>query len=147
MYAIKRIALSFILFSPVLACAASGIVVQTEREMYEECSAFSQAGMRECLAKKAEDSQMALQQAEKKVVSALSKWFEEDKYIKESKAKFAAANKEFIRYRKAQCAFGSSLSGGGAGGVREIGRLGCVTELNNRRAQQLLDAVFGMPSK
>ena len=77
----------------------------------------------------------------KKVVSALSKWDEDDKYIKESKAKFAAANKEFIRYRKAQCAFGSSLSGGGVGGVREMGRLGCVTELNNRRAQQLLDAV------
>ena len=146
MYAIKRITLSFILFSPVLACAASGIVVQTEREMYEECSAFSQAGMQECLAKKAEDSQRTLQQAEKKVVSALSKWDEDDKYIKESKAKFAAANKEFIRYRKAQCAFGSSL-GGGVGGVREMGRLGCVTELNNRRAQQLLDAVFGMPSK
>ena len=131
MYAIKRIALLFILLSPALAGAASGVTVQTEREMYEECSAFSQAGMRECLAKKAEDSQRTLRQAEKKVVSALSKWDEYDIYIKESKAKFAAANKEFIRYRKAQCAFGSSLSGGGAGSVREMGRLGCVAELRS----------------
>ena len=69
MYAIKRIALSsipFILLSPALASAASGVTVQTEREMYEECSAFSQAGMQECLAKKAEDSQRTLRQAEKK---------------------------------------------------------------------------------
>jgi uncharacterized protein YecT (DUF1311 family) len=147
MRAIKLISLQFILLSPMLAYAVSNIAVQTEREMYEECSAFSQAGMRDCLAKKAEASQKALRQAEDRVANTISKWDEDKKYVNQAKAKLAASNKEFEKYREAQCGFSASLSGGGAGDAHEMGRLACVAELNNRRAEQLRDVVSDLPLK
>ena len=115
--------------------------------MYEECSAFSQSGMRDCLAKKAENSQKALLQAEEKVVNTLSKWDEDNKYVSQAKGKLTASNKEFSKYRETQCEFSASLSGGGAGSAHEMGRLACVSELNNRRAEQLRDAVSDLPLK
>jgi len=53
----------------VSVLAASTAPVLGERALREECSAFSQAGMRDCLAKKAESSREALRQAEEKVAS------------------------------------------------------------------------------
>lgn len=132
---------------PVSALAASIAPVLGERALREECSAFSQAGMRDCLATKAENSQKALRQAEKKVAGTLSKWDEDRKYVSQAKANLAASNKEFAKYRDVQCEFFASLSGGGAGNAHEIGRLACVSELNNRRAEQLRDAVSDLPLK
>ena len=132
---------------PVLALAASMTTVPDERALREECSAFSQAGMRDCLAEKAKESQKALRQAEEKVTGSLTKWDEDDKYIKQAKAKLAASNKKFAEYRDAQCGFSASLSGGGAGNSHEIGRLACVAELNNRRAEQLHNAMSDLPLK
>jgi len=63
------------------ADAASAETVQDERAVREECSAYSQAEMRDCLAKKAHDSERAVRQAEEKVISALSEWDEDAKYI------------------------------------------------------------------
>lgn len=134
-------------YLPAWALAASAATAFGERDLREECSAFSQAGMRDCLAKKTESSQKALRQAEEKVVNTLSKWDEDNKYVNQSKAKLAASNKEFAKYREAQCEFTASLSGGGAGHAHELGRLACVAELNNRRAAQLRDAVSDLPLK
>lgn len=103
--------------------------------------------MRDCLAKKAESSQKVLRQAEENVASTLSKWDEGSRYVSQAKARLAASNKEFSRYREAQCDFSASLSGGGAGSPRELRRLACVTELNGRRAEQLRDAVSDLPLK
>jgi uncharacterized protein YecT (DUF1311 family) len=113
----------------------------------KECGAFSQAGMGDCLAKKAENSQKVLRQAEEEVASILSKWDEDNKYVSLAKAKVTASNKDFAEYRDTQCEFLASLSGGGAGNAREIRRLACVSELNNRRAEQLYDAVSDLPLK
>jgi uncharacterized protein YecT (DUF1311 family) len=147
MRAMKLIGFCLAAYLPVSALADSTAPALGERALREECSAFSQAGMRDCLAKKAEKSQKALRQAEEKVANTLSKWDEDNKYIKQAKAKLAESNKEFAKYRETQCVFSASLSGGGAGNAHEMGRLACVVELNNRRAEQLRDAVSDLPLK
>jgi len=97
--------------------------------------------------KKVKDSQQALRQAEAKVADAIAKWDEWDTFINRSKTALSDANQVFANYRKAQCHFVASLSGGGAGNSFEIGRLACVAELNNRRAAQLRDVVPSLPPK
>ena len=145
MRAMKLIGVCLAAYLPVSALAASTAPVFGERALREECSAFSQAGMRDCLAKKAESSQKALQQAEEKVASTLSKWDEDHKYVNQTKVKLAASNKDFAKYRDAQCAFASSLGGGAIGNAIDMRRLACISELNNRRAEQLRDAVSDLP--
>lgn len=145
MHTMRFIALCLAVSSPLLANAALSNVVQDERAIREECSAHSQAGMRDCLAKKANESEKALKHVENKVNSALFKWDEDAKYIGLAKARLAASNKEFAKYREAQCEFLASLSGGAAGNAHEIGHLACVAELNNRRAEQLRNAVIDLP--
>ncbi len=147
MRAITLIGFGLAVYWPVLAFAASTTPVLGERALREECSAFSQAGMRDCLAKKAQDSQKALQQSEEKAASILSQWDEDDRYINQAKAKLAKSNKAFVKYREAQCAFASSLGGGAIGNALEMRRLACVAELNDRRAEQLRDAVSDLPLK
>lgn len=132
---------------PLSTLAASTDPVVGERALREECSAFSQAGMRDCLVKTAETSQKALRQAEEMVAGTLSKWDEDSKYVSLAKARLAASSKEFARYRDAHCAFSLSLGGGAAGNALDMRRLACVSELNNRRAQQLRDAVSDLPLK
>lgn len=129
------------------AFAASAAPAFSERAFREECSAFSQAGMRDCLAKKAEDSQKALRQAEEKVANTLLKWDEDAKYINQAKSKLTASNKDFAKHRDSQCEFLASLSGGGAGNAHEIGRLACIAELNSKRVEQLRDALSDLPLK
>ena len=147
MRTIKQAGLGLMLSLPLLSSAALGHAVQTEKELYEECSAYSQAGMKDCLAKKAGDSQRSLMQAEGDVLAVLKKWDEDNKYVHASKGKLAGSTKEFSRYRDAQCEFSASLSGGGAGNAHEMGRLACLAELNSRRAEQLRNAVSDLPLK
>lgn len=132
---------------PLSTLAASTDPVVGERALRDECSAFSQAGMRDCLVKTAETSQKALRQAEEMVAGTLSKWDEDSKYVSLAKTRLAASSKEFARYRDAHCAFSLSLGGGAAGNALDMRRLACVSELNNRRAQQLRDAVSDLPLK
>jgi uncharacterized protein YecT (DUF1311 family) len=101
--------------------------------------------MRDCLAEKAEASQKALRRAEEKMAGTLSKWDEDDKYVNQGREKLVASNRKFAEYRKTQCEFAASLSRGGAGNAHELGRLACVSELNNRRAEQLRDAASDWP--
>jgi hypothetical protein len=147
MCTVKLIGVCLAVYLPVSALAVSTDVVLGERAMREECSAFSQAGMRDCLAKKAESSQSALRQAEDNATSTLSKWDEDKKYINHARAKLTESNKDFAKYRDAQCAFASSLGGGAVGHAVDMRRLACVSELNNRRAEQLHDAVSDLPLK
>ena len=147
MRTMKLIGFCLAVYLPTSAFAASTVPILDARASREECSTFSQAGMRDCLVKKAESSQKALTQAEQKVASTLSKWDEDNKYVSQSKAKLVASNKEFAKYRETQCDFSASLSGGGAGNAHEIGRLACIAELNNRRAEQLRDAVSDLALK
>ena len=76
---------------------------------------------------------------------SLTQWDEDSKYINVAKAKPVASNREFPRYRDTECEFSASLSGGGAGNAHEMGRLACVAVLNNRRAEQLRNAVANLP--
>ena len=127
--------------------ATSPAVVLGERALREECSGFSEVGIQNCLTRKAEKSQKTLLQAEEKAAGILAKWDEDDKYIYQAKTRLTTSNKVFVKYRETQCDFASSLSGGGVDGSHEMRRLACVAELNNRRAQQLLDAVSDMTIK
>lgn len=144
MRTLNLIGFALVLGVPAMALADS---IAPERALREECSAFAQAKMRECLSKKAEDSEKALRQAEEKVADTLSRWDEDSRYISQAKAKFASSNKEFAKYRQSHCRFASSLIGGGAGNAHEMKRLACAAELNNRRAEQLGDAISDMPLK
>ncbi|EEA01362.1 conserved hypothetical protein [Burkholderia sp. H160] len=75
----------------------------------------------------------------------LSKWDEDNEYVNQAKAKLVALDRKFAEYRETQCEFAASLSGGGAGNAHEMGRLACVSELNNWRAEQLRDAASDLP--
>jgi len=130
------------IYAPIIALATPA-----GHALREQCSEFSQAGMRDCLAKKADESQQTLTRAEYDAVSALKKWEEDDRYVRMAKANLAASNRTFVQYRTAQCKFSASLSGGGAGDSHEIRRLACVAELNGNRAEQLHDAASALHSK
>lgn len=121
--------------------------VQNERAAREKCSAFLQAGMRECLEEKTNASAAELKKVEHQVSKTLGKWDEDTKYINLARSKFEASSKEFVRYRAAHCVFNASRSGGAAGNSFEIMRLACVFELNARRADQIRDVIADLPLK
>ncbi|WP_080412118.1 lysozyme inhibitor LprI family protein [Burkholderia ubonensis] len=126
--------------------AAPNSVIPSERELRAECS-YEITGVKECLQKKRQDSEANLKHAEDKAENLFDRWDEDPKYIRITKARFVASKKAFAKYREAQCAFASSLGGGAIGNALEMQRLACVAELNNRRADQLRDAVSGLPLK
>lgn len=128
------------------ASAASSAPVQSERSLREECS-YEITGFRECLEKKQKLSENNLKSAEKHVRDALSKWDEDAKYIALAKTSLAASEKAFAKYREDQCAFAASLGGGAIGNALDVRRLACAAELNNRRAEQLRNAVTDLPLK
>ncbi|AVT11480.1 hypothetical protein C7Y68_00310 [Paracidovorax avenae] len=132
---------------PLNAIAASPGFQDREIALREECSAQSQAGMRDCLSKKASDSGDDLRQSRNNAIIALSKWNEDSKYTRQAKSELAASDITFEKYRDAHCKFKASLSGGGAGNSHEILRLACIAELNATRARQLRDAVVDLPLK
>jgi hypothetical protein len=147
MYPIKQIGVSLAVWLPQLVYAASTAAVADAHALREECSAFSQAGMRDCLAKKANESRESLKRAEENADNVLSRWDEDQKYINSAKAALAESGKEFEMYREVQCKFLASLSGGSAGNAHELRQLACIAELNNRRASQLRSAVSDLPLK
>ena len=121
--------------------------LQREITALEECSAYSQAGMRECLAKKSHESRAALRRAEGQAVAALSKWDEDERFIKLAKAKLIASSKAYERYRDAQCALAYALGGGAIGNALELRRLSCLVALNTERTRQLGTDSSRLPSK
>ncbi|MGB3430256.1 lysozyme inhibitor LprI family protein [Achromobacter sp.] len=143
---LKPLALCVLALAP-LAAAMAADKAQTEQELYEACSGDSQAGMRDCLSRKADESVKALTAAQKEAAEALGKWDEDRQYVDHAKARLAASNQAFPIYRSAQCELSASLSGGAAGNAHEMGKLACLTELNRHRARQLRDAVADLPLK
>jgi uncharacterized protein YecT (DUF1311 family) len=140
----------------VLACALglphffNGVraaELQSERAALEQCGAYSEAGMRECLAKKSRESAVALTRAEERAIVALSKWDEDEKFINLAKEKLRASSKAYEQYRDAQCAFSASLGGGAIGNALELRRLSCLIGLNNGRTKQINTDLSELPPK
>lgn len=121
--------------------------LQSERTALEQCGAYSQAGMRECLEKESRLSNAALKRAEEQATAALSKWDEDARFIKLAKVKLRASSKAYEQYRDAQCTFASALGGGAIGNALELRRLSCFVELNRARAKQLNADASELPSK
>ena len=138
---IKYFAICLFTYSPLSALADQTVSIASERELRMECSNStpSEADMTECLKAKALKSQKELQNTEKKLIKKLSKWYEDPSYINKAKANLTAANKEYIKYRDAQCKFNYSLGGGAIENALEMRLFACIAELNNRRNQQLID--------
>jgi uncharacterized protein YecT (DUF1311 family) len=141
------VCLGLTLSAPAFSNTDASRVIPNERTLREACSAYSEAGMRDCLAAKARESYNALVQVENQLRAALSRWDEDAKHIRLAQAKLAASDKAFIQYRDAQCAFAASLGGGAIGNALEMRRFACIAELNHRRAKLLHDALSGFPSK
>lgn len=145
MRAIKFVALWLALgLTPAYAAPAA---TPTERALRETCGAFSQAGMRECLVAKVDESRKALKTAETQASGRLAGWDEDPNYVKLANVRFAASTKAFVAYRKEQCAFAAALGGGAIGNALENRRLACEAELNHWRADQLQRALVDLPLK
>jgi uncharacterized protein YecT (DUF1311 family) len=140
-----------IVLSCLLAAASPGSAFAQEpvppaRAALEECGRLSQAGMRECLLKKVNDSRSALAQAEEQVRQAVGRWDSESRSANLAVARLVASGPQFAKFRDAHCAFESS-PGGAAGNVPELPRLACVLELNLARTAQLGAAVASLPGR
>jgi hypothetical protein len=120
--------------------------IKSEFELRDECS-YDSLGMRECLQTKLHESEVSLTSAEEKVKQALEKWDEDPKFIAAAKSKFKKATGAFAKYKEVQCEYAYSLGGGAIGNALDVRRIACMTELNNRRAAQLLDSVVDLPLK
>lgn len=130
-----------------LSGIASAQDASDARSLREECSAESQAGMRDCLAQRAQASEAKLNQAEAQARRQINQWDEDAKYQARAKALLDTARKSFAQYRGAHCAFSAALGGGAIGNALEIRRLACQAELNNQRAAQLVNAAAEIPGK
>lgn len=111
--------------------------VLNETEEREACSAFSEAGMLECLQTKAKDSSVALSAAEQTTARSITNWDEDAKYRNLAQRLFQKSNQAFHRYLQTQCRLAAGLAGGSIGTALDMRRQACVIELNNRRIQQL----------
>ena len=81
------------------------------------------------------------------MIKILSEWDEDPSNINIAKANLTTANKEFIKYRDAQCKFNYSLGGGAIENALEMRLFACIAELNNRRNQQLIDLMSDILTK
>ena len=144
---IKYFGICLLAYLPLSALAAQTSSIASEWDLRMECSNStpSEAEMTRCLKAKALKSQKELQNTEKKMIKILSEWDEDPSNINIAKANLTAANKEFINYRDAQCKFNYSLGGGAIENALEMRLFACIAELNNRRNQQLIDLMSGMP--
>ncbi|NHZ34240.1 lysozyme inhibitor LprI family protein [Massilia rubra] len=118
-----------------------------QKNAMEVCDEFSQADIRDCLAKLAASSAALLKTAEAGTVAAIGKWDEDEGYVTAARAKLKQANTVFARYREAQCGFATSLAGGAAGNSHEISRLACVADLNAQRAHRLTSDAKSLPPR
>ena len=121
--------------------------LQNKPTALEQCGAYSQAGMRECLEKESRASNAALKRAEEQAAATISKWDEDAKFIDLAKKKLRASNKAYEQYRDAQCAFAYSLGGGAIGNALEMRRLTCRIELDIGRIKQLNTEMSALSTK
>jgi Lysozyme inhibitor LprI len=130
-----------------LSCIASAKDASDARGLREQCSAESQAGMRDCLAQHVQASASKLSQAEAQARRQIDQWDEDAKYRAQAKALLDTARKSFTRYRSAHCAFSAALGGGAIGNALEMRRLACQAELNEQRAAQLISGAAELADK
>ncbi|WP_232444386.1 hypothetical protein [Burkholderia ubonensis] len=71
MHAIRWVGLGLMLSLPLLSIAAPGNIVKSEKDLYEECGAYSQAGMKDCLVRKVDESRVSLKKAEMDVIAVI----------------------------------------------------------------------------
>lgn len=128
-----------------LSCAAP--CMMDERMLREECSANSQAGIRECLERQVVASEQAIRDAEGNVKNALGRWDEDKKYADLARKRAVKAAQAFKRNREAQCEFAAALGGGAIGNALDIRKLACVAELNFNRAKQLEYAASNLTAR
>ena len=146
---IKYFGICLFTYLPLSALAAQTVTIASEWDLRMECSNStpSEAEMTRCLKAKALKSQKELQNTETKLIKKISEWDEDHSYINIAKANLTAANKEFIKYRDAQCKFNYSLGGGAIENALEMRLFACIAELNNRRNQQLIDLMSNILTK
>ena len=146
---IKYFGICLFTYLPLSALAAQTSSIASEWDLRMECSNStpSEAEMTRCLKAKALKSQKELQNTEKKMIKILSEWDEDPSNINIAKANLTTANKEFIKYRDAQCKFNYSLGGGAIENALEMRLFACIAELNNRRNQQLIDLMSNILTK
>jgi len=137
----KLAILVFMLVLPLAAYASD------EASIVEQCGDASQVGMRDCLAKRAAESQRALSDTEKKAAAAIAGWDEDEKFIRAGQARLAASSKAFEHYREAQCALSAALGGGAVAGALELRRLSCVTAANEARVEHLRRMSESLPRR
>jgi uncharacterized protein YecT (DUF1311 family) len=147
MQILDRILLAGAFALPGLSGGVWAAELQSERAALEQCGAYSEAGMRECLAKKSHESATSLKLAEEQAIAALSKWDEDAKYVNLAREKLRASSKAYEQYRDAQCAFASALGGGAIGNALELRRLSCLVGLNTGRVKQLNTDLAALPAK
>jgi uncharacterized protein YecT (DUF1311 family) len=132
---------------PPLAQANEMPRLPDAKSMREECSAFPQTEMRQCLLKQVDDSQRVLEQAKNLAHKRISGWDEDQRYIRQAAAALETSDRSYLQYREQQCAWQSALSGGAAGNAKDIRLLACIAELNYRQAAVLKNAVAELPEK
>jgi hypothetical protein len=115
------------------------------RQVLERCSGSSEAGIRECLLKKSDESERALKQAIDKASIKLSKWDEDPQYVVAAQETLKASEQAFEQYREAQCQYAWALGGGAIGNALEVRRLACVVELNARQVQLIASSISSLP--
>ena len=142
-----RVAVVVLSLSLALPMFAHGRAPDNEARIREECSANSQAGMRDCLEKRAIASQHALRDTEKKTAEAIAAWDEDKKFIGAAQARLTAATQAFERYREAQCALAASLGGGAVGNALALRRLSCVAAANEMQVEQLRQMGESLPRR
>lgn len=131
------------LIAVIVTCFPSFVMaaqaIQSEKELRDECSeeSASMVDMRKCLEIKLQVSESSLKESEQAMRLALNAWDEETRYIKQAQTRLDKAGKSFIAFRKSHCEFAYSLGGGAIGNALDMGRIACMAELNNTRAQQL----------
>jgi uncharacterized protein YecT (DUF1311 family) len=110
--------------------------LETTADIIGSCSKDnSHVEMSECIEGRAAQSMAQLKAAESKLLRRIEKMDEEQEYILQMKQDLEKANDTFARYRQMQCKFYASMAAGGnsAGNLRQA----CITELNERRTDQL----------
>jgi hypothetical protein len=119
----------------------------SQAEVRDVCSAqsASQVAFGDCLEAQAAKSAALLAKAQTDAAARIEHWDEDARYRTQAKTALTASNAEFRRFRSRECGFAAALAGGSIGTAHDHWRLGCIYELNVRRAASLDGFVASLP--
>ncbi|KND59259.1 hypothetical protein BVER_01122 [Candidatus Burkholderia verschuerenii] len=135
------------LFVVSISLAATDSGSSNQLAIRAQCAASSQAAMKQCLEKRVGDSENKLREAEDAASTTLSRWDEDPPYVRKAISTLDESKQTYLEYRKSQCEFAASLSGGAASNAREFRRLACIAAMNDRRAETLRNAISDVSLK